>query len=698
MKFCIAIAAVAAAIQVAASDEAPARSFNCTGQVAFVCGGSPQRFAILGERGGNSYSLSHATFWIPEEGTWRFRSGDIVNVSGTSEVPDGRIKDELPDERANIVTNLVVLGRHPFPSGENARAGHINDGGAVSQCIRITGIASSIMRDEMNEQWNWFVLRTGNGDVYVAVPDNEHRFERLRALTDAEIEVKGIVLTQNRWRRFTGHYLLPLGEDGIVLLHPRPAISSAPNLSASDFGADIGYIRKRNKKFIHRVKATGTLVASSRRMCFIETPDGKLIKAVPMDESPRPKCGTSVVVAGFASMGMDGLQLSDASLEPSAEIASESIAEPAETDIATLFRLARNPGIYAPSTLRRRTAVTGVVASSAESIKADRTIRIEQNGQFVTVDISGICDPLNVLMGAAIRVTGVCHAEFESDPSIATFPRFVGFSIIPMSADDIAVVKSPPWWTTGRLAALVLSLLGALAVVSGLAIALKAMSDRRGRLLYDERVAHVRTEAKVEERTRLAVELHDAISQTLTGVALQIDSAARANEGGSGRVAAFLKTSQRLVAACRRELQDCLWDLRTRTFEEKDMTEAIQRAIGPQTEGIDALVRFNVPRAKLSESTTHSILCIVRELTANAVRHGRATRIRIAGEYREGRITFSVRDNGCGFDAAAAPGPREGHFGIQGVRERISTHKGTMEISTAPGGGTKVTVSMTQGQ
>ena len=119
MKFCIAIAAVAAAIQVAASDEAPARSFNCTGQVAFVCGGSPQRFAILGERGGNSYSLSHATFWIPEEGTWRFRSGDIVNVSATSEVPDGRIKDELPDERANIVTNLVVLGRHPFPSGEN---------------------------------------------------------------------------------------------------------------------------------------------------------------------------------------------------------------------------------------------------------------------------------------------------------------------------------------------------------------------------------------------------------------------------------------------------------------------------------------------------------------------------------------------------------------------------------------------------
>ena len=55
-------------------------------------------------------------------------------------------------------------------------------------------------------------------------------------------------------------------------------------------------------------------------------------------------------------------------------------------------------------------------------------------------------------------------------------------------------------------------------------------------------------------------------------------------------------------------------------------------------------------RQRPFESTAHSILCIVRELAANAVRHGHATQIRIAGEEHDNQLSFSVRDNGCGFD------------------------------------------------
>ena len=147
-----------------------------------------------------------------------------------------------------------------------------------------------------------------------------------------------------------------------------------------------------------------------------------------------------------------------------------------------------------------------------------------------------------------------------------------------------------------------------------------------------------------------------------------------------------------MLASCRRELKDCLWDQRSRTFDEKDMNEAVNRTITPHTGDAKAVVRFNVQRSRLSESTTHTVLSVVRELVVNAVRHGGATRIWIAGECSDGRISFSVRDDGCGFDPASAPGPRDGHFGLQGIRERVRAAKGTIDISSAPGGGTKATI------
>ena len=82
----------------------------------------------------------------------------------------------------------------------------------------------------------------------------------------------------------------------------------------------------------------------------------------------------------------------------------------------------------------------------------------------------------------------------------------------------------------------------------------------------------------------------------------------------------------------------------------------------------------------------------------NAVRHGGAKRIWIAGECSDGHIAFSVRDDGCGFDASSAPGPRDGHFGLQGIRERVRAAKGKIEVESAPGKGTKITVTMPEGE
>ena len=82
------------------------------------------------------------------------------------------------------------------------------------------------------------------------------------------------------------------------------------------------------------------------------------------------------------------------------------------------------------------------------------------------------------------------------------------------------------------------------------------------------------------------------------------------------------------------------------------------------------------------------------ELVQNAVRHGGASSVKIAGSLEDGILRFSVRDNGTGFDPATAPGFAEGHYGLVGITERVESLEGEFNIESSPDGGTKAIVSL----
>ena len=103
-------------------------------------------------------------------------------------------------------------------------------------------------------------------------------------------------------------------------------------------------------------------------------------------------------------------------------------------------------------------------------------------------------------------------------------------------------------------------------------------------------------------------------------------------------------------------------------------------------------IRFGIQRSMLSDTVAHAILCIIRELAINALTHGKATRININGERKKRHIVFSVSDNGTGFDVENQPGPSQGHFGLQGIQERIDRFNGVLKIVSIPNEGTKATV------
>ena len=156
----------------------------------------------------------------------------------------------------------------------------------------------------------------------------------------------------------------------------------------------------------------------------------------------------------------------------------------------------------------------------------------------------------------------------------------------------------------------------------------------------------------------------------------------------------FLDRAMNTLRSCHSELRNCLWDLRNEALEEPTMTAAIRRTLVPHLSDAALDVRFNFPRVRLSDTTAHTILRVIRELALNGIRHGGADRIKIAGAVEGEELKISVRDNGCGYDPATAPGVAQGHFGLEGIRERIRALSGSFTIGPRDHGGTRAVITI----
>ena len=612
-------------------------------------------FSISDETGGTPIFFS-PPLAVPSQ--W-----DLVRVKGEMVIEDH-------DKSRRLIAREITSFRHGSPIQPiAATAPEINAGKFDFKFVRISGVFSGSVRDEVSPDHVWAALRTKDGSCLMAINAGALGARTAADLTDAEVEVTALCAPVSGVRQGLGKYLRLYDESDIRITRPpakRP--SDAPLLSETG-------------QSMHRQRISGTVVATSKGRFFLQTGIGRIIMTIPAPGQPMPCTGDVVVVAGFSNYAPYWLTLSEALVEISGRSARPQ-KKPSVKSISTLFTdSAGRRKLKASHNGARLTLRGKVVAVSASEIE------ISDGGNSVFVVLDAVFDELTKKpeAGSVVEATGLFWSEFHAKTGAEIFPSFLRFTVYPSEAADIRIISSPPWWTPFRLVILISILAVLLAGSAAWSFMLNRKAERRGRELYEERASHAIAEKKVEERTRLAVELHDSLSQTLTGVAMQLEV------GATG-------TAKTMLTACRGELRRCLWDLRSRTFEEKDMTEAIERTLEPHAVGAKIAVRFNVPRERLDDSTTHTILRIVRELVVNAIRHGKASEIKIAGECHEGTISFSVADNGCGFDPSAAPGPTEGHFGLLGVRERLKEFGGEVKIDSTPGEGSKATISMAIGR
>ena len=394
-----------------------------------------------------------------------------------------------------------------------------------------------------------------------------------------------------------------------------------------------------------------------------------------------PDIGSTIKVSGYPEADLYKINFVRADWRP---VPGEAPPEEPPQSV-TLRQITHRTGqkaeIVVPYHGRLVRLVGAVTVLPAEASEEKRVLLNTDDAHFA-VDFSNCPDAFkDVRPGSRVEVTGRCLLEVSAWRPYDIFPQISGVTILMRTPSDLRIVEAPPWLTPLRL---IYALIGMGVLLIGFFIwnrFLNRLAERRGRQLYQAEIDRVSETLRVSERTRLAVELHDSLSQNLTGVALQLKS---------GR----LELAARALKSCREELRNCLWDLRNDAIDCDSMDDAIRQTIAPQTEDLSCSVRFNVPRKALSDNTAYAILRIIRELVTNAVRHGQASCVRIAGSLEPERILFSVRDDGCGFDPENSPGVASGHFGLQAVRQRVASLAGTVRIESAKGRGTKVTVSI----
>jgi signal transduction histidine kinase/ligand-binding sensor domain-containing protein len=216
--------------------------------------------------------------------------------------------------------------------------------------------------------------------------------------------------------------------------------------------------------------------------------------------------------------------------------------------------------------------------------------------------------------------------------------------------------------------------------------------------LYALRVRQMRARfaAVLQERNRIARELHDNLAQEILGVSVQLEVVARLFKTSPDAARSHLDRARSLVRSSMAEARRYVWDLRSQSLEERDLPAALSEMTRRLSSESDVHTQFEVGGTlrPLPPQVENNLLRIGQEAVNNAVRHSGAGNISVKLLFDATSVRLSVRDDGRGFDPDSRAGGPNGHFGLVGMRERAREMGGEVRFGSRPGEGCEVEVSV----
>jgi signal transduction histidine kinase len=616
------------------------------------------------------------------------RPGDLVEVEGHT--TEGHFAPIVAADR------IVAIGRAVLPAPQRIAPVALESGFFDSQRVVLDGVVQAA---EVATWEGQPLLR-----LRISTPAGEFTYEVFAnqppaapSLVDAEVSVSGVLLSYfNTRRQYLGARVSSNDRADLVVLRPAPGDAfAAPEVP---LGKVMVFSPAQPDRHRRRVQGTVTLCKPGHYL-YLQDGSSSLRLNTRQREVFTP--GDVVEAAGFFHLKHNKAEMHDALLRR-----VRPGPAPAPVEITREMAFIREPRNMAA---QRRDFDDSLVALRGTLISIDHKpgeplrLNLECDGALVPAEFSGDEDTtaLSALLpGSRLRVSGICEVSFSDSRPVRDWPQPVALRLLIRHRDDVEIIQSAAWWTPERLRLA----LGAAALVLFLALAWVVLLRRtvavRGTQLAEamraRRDAAVEFESTLRERNRLAADLHDTTEQSLTGLALQLKTSAALHTKAPERSSQHLILARQLLDRSREDLRRSIWNLRATPLEKNTLTGALREVAADRSAGHDVsiVVREEGQPRPLVDFVAGNLLLLAQEGITNALKHAQPGSIALDLRFSESVVTLVIRDDGIGFDPAAAAGPPQGHFGLQGMRERIKRLGGTISITSAPGQGTTLTAQV----
>jgi len=589
------------------------------------------------------------------------RTGDYWEVEGVT------YAEFSPNIRA---TRAVRLGTGVLPAPLRPAWDQLANGSLDTRYIEVQGIVTATEPEILH-------LLTHSGSVEVHLTDvdpavagtNQNNLEQYE---NNLIRVRGCVIPgrdSSTEQIQMGYFWLC--NYSITVDQPAPLDPfSAPLKSISDLR-----LFDSHASILQRVKVEGQILHQQDHEFFLwDGANGlRFIPGTPVQLA----VGDRVEVVGFPDLGDSSPILREALTRRTGHAAL-----PSPTVLSNELLLKER---FDRSLVRVRARLTDVNTGPREQIL---TLQAGAHGFVARLDDRGGLRG-DLLPGSEVELTGLYVGKGGSSGSGADI---VSFELLLNSPGDITVLERPSWWTLRRF----MAAFGAVAVVLAGAVfwifTLKRQVNAQTRLIHQK----VEREATLEERARIARDIHDTLEQALAGTSLQLSALAGSLSNASPEPARILTVARSMVHHAQEEARRTVRNLRFLDLEKHDLPTALTHlaAQSGSEAPVEIRVTANGTVKRLSSQVESHLLRISQEAITNALKHGRAPTIRLDLAYESAWLQLTIQDNGCGFDTAHAAPATTGHFGLLGMRERAEKISGTLVIQSVIGQGTTIQVKV----
>ena len=580
--------------------------------------------------------------------------GELVEVEGIT--GPGKFAPVIREQ------TLRVLGPGSLPKARVFRFAEIEGGQQDSQWVKLRGIVRSASIDRTSWREMTLALRvaSGDGDFDVRVPiSHEQDFS---AWIDNEVLVEGVCGSlYNVNRQLTG----------ILVYVPRLSyIKVEAPAREVPFSGLLRFSAGEATR--HRVRVRGVVEYQQLGHALFLQGEGKGLRVLSPQDTPVA-VGDLVDVLGFPTIGESAPILEDAVFH---RVNHESAPNPIPLNLDNPWEQYDGVLVTTDARLLNRTE------------NPDGLRLLLQHGEVIfdaALPLGSAAAVLHsVPVNSEVRLTGVCLVR---SGGLWRIPQ--SFRMLLRSPQDIAVLKKPSWWNLRHT----LWLLGITAAILLVVLVWIFALRRRVREQMEVIRQKLRTSAVLEERNRIARELHDTLEQELAGITLQLDLAVDSFQGAPRIAQQAVETARNMSRHSMIEARRSVWDLRCQLLEDGDLVSALSQIVeplGPRDGSV--VVRIEGEHVRLPSTKEMNFLRIGQEAVANAVKHGGARSILVELRYTPQLVRLTVTDDGKGFDANQPS--RTGHFGVQDMRERAQSMGSELKVTSQPNHGTSVSVEV----